>query len=1083
MKLDGGGLIGRIVAAFLTGNLAPLLLLLSVACGFAALAGTPREEEPQIVVPAADVVVRVPGASALEVERQVATKLEKLLLQIDGVEHVYSASRAGGAVVTVRFFVGEDREDSLVKLQTKLAMHADEIPPQVVDWVVEPISIDDVPIVAVTLHSERLDDHALRRVAEEIEAHLQQVPDSGRTTILGGRPRRIEVRFEPASLAARGIGVAQLAAALRAATTTAIAGTGEWLDRSWLVEPGAVGTDLATLGALVVGGEQGRPVHLRDVATLHDGAADRTAWVTFASGDAPPRPAVTLAIAKRKGADAVAVARSVRARLAELREQILPDGVEWSITRDQGRTADAKVDELLEGLWVAVAIVVLLIAMMLGWREGLVVASAVPITFALTLFVNWLAGYTINRVTLFALILALGLVVDDPIVDVENIHRHLRRGTRDPLRAVFDAVNEVRPPVILATLAVIVSFVPLFFITGMMGPYMRPMALNVPLAMLMSMLVAFTLTPWMSYRLFARRAVIAHGADPEAAAPLVRRIYGAVLMPLLRSRRWRWSTYAVTGALFAGALGLGVARDVPFKMLPYDDKDELQVLIDLPEGASLERTAAVAGALAQRARGLPDVVDVTSYAGVPSPLDFNGIVRKYDLRHGPHLADLRINLRSKHDRTLQSHEIALQLRAELAPLAADSGAVLQIVETPPGPPVLATIVAELRGPPQATPGELAAAAQLVAQRLAREPGVADVDTTVELARPELRFELDHEKGALHGITAAAVSELLRAAVGGDRVAVLHEPRDVEPLQVELRLAPWQRAAPAELARLPLPAIDGGVVALGEIGRFVEAEQPGVILRKDLERVQFITAEANGRAPAEIILDLQQDELPAGSEVPAPRPRPVGERSYLRRGGGVPWSLPAGFRVDWRGEGEWKITLDAFRDLGLAFLAACFGIYVLLVHETRSYRIPLVLMLSIPFTMLGILPGFWLLGRMFDRPVAGIGTPVFFTATAMIGMIALAGIAVRNAILLIDFIAAARRRGAALEDAILDSGAVRLRPIVLTAGTAMLAAIPITLDPIFSGLAWALIFGLLVSSLFTLVLVPVVYRGLAQRLAA
>ncbi|MBL8729617.1 MAG: efflux RND transporter permease subunit [Planctomycetes bacterium] len=1074
------GVIYRIVEVFLTGNLAPLLLILSIAAGAVALLVTPREEDPQIVVPVAEVIVDAPGASALEVERQITIPIERVVRGISGVEYVYSMSRRGQAVVTARFFVGENREDSLVKLHTTLQQHAATLPPQVRSWHVDTVSIDDVPILVAVLHSRTLDDHGLRRIAEELLARLQQVEDSGPATIHGGRPRLLSVRVDPVALAGRSLPFAAVEQALAAATTAATAGSSPQDDRMITVEASAIAPDAHALGELVIGTFAGQPVHLGEVAEVRDGPAEPDAYVLLfggaahAAAAAGPDHAVTIAVAKRRGANAVTVAEQLHARLDELRADVLPDDVSCTVTRDSGRTADGKVEELLEGLWVAIAIVVVLITMMLGWREAVVVALAVPITFGLTLLINHLTGYSINRVTLFALILSLGLVVDDPIVDVENIHRHLQRKDRPPLQAVLDAVDEVRPPVITATLAVILSFLPLFFITGMMGPYMRPMALNVPVAMLMSMVVAFTLTPWMSH-LLLRRTAAKGAAHAEAADgdPLVRRVYGAIMRPLLRSRGVRLAAFGGTAVLFAGALWLGASRAVPLKMLPFDNKTELQVLVDLDEGATVERTAAVVQDLAERVRGLPEVTEVTAYAGTPSPIDFNGMVRKYYLRRAPELGELRIGLLPKHDRRHQSHEIALRVRELLLPAASAAGAVLKVVELPPGPPVLATLVAEVRGPADASPPELDAAARTLAARLGREPGVVDVDTSAEATPDELRYRLDYEKAALHGIDAAQTAATLRTAVGGTMAAFLHEPRELNAPPVEVRLPLWQRADAGALGELRVPGSDGSLVALAELGTFDVVPRQGTIHRKNLERVAYVMAEAAGRPPAEIVLDVQADQHPAAASVAA-APRPLAARNMLRNGGGDPWSLPADYRIDWRGEGEWKITLDAFRDLGIAFFAACLGIYILLVHETRSYLLPLVLMLSIPFTILGILPGFWLLNLLLDTPVAGVGNPVFFTATAMIGMIALAGIAVRNSIILIDFVQGAERRGAAREEAILQSGAVRLRPIVLTAGAAILASIPITLDPIFSGLAWALIFGLVVSSAFTLVLVPVAY---------
>lgn len=1077
----GRSVTSRIVEAFLRGNLTVLLVVASLVVGAVALRATPREEDPQIVVPLADVLVSAPGCSAAEVERQVTARLEKLLHEVDGVEHVYSASAADGAVVTARFFVGEDREDSLLKLHNKLAMNADRVPPQVGGWVVKPVEIDDVPVVVFTLWSETQDDHVLRRVAEELERRLKQVPDTGRTEVVGGRPLKLLVRVDPQAAASRGVGWDRLATALRAADVRLPAGELDRAGVSHLVEAGRLLRGVDEVRDLVVGASGGAPVHLRDVAEVTLGPDEPTSYTRIGFGPgvdaarvpaalrdpARDHPAVSIAVAKRKGTNAVRVAEALLERMAELERDVLPDGVRWYVTRDSGATADDKVDELVEGLAVALVIVVVLLLLSLGWREALVVATAVPITFALTLLVNWLAGYTINRVTLFALILALGLVVDDPIIDVENIHRHLRRRGRDPLRAVLDAVDEVRPPIILATLAVIVSFIPMFFITGMMGPYMRPMALNVPLAMFMSLVVAFTVTPWMS--LHALKGAAAHGAGddaPDAASPL-HRAYGRVLRPFLRGRGARWALLLVTGLLFLLSGWLAADRRVPLKMLPFDDKDELQVVVDLPEGTPLERTEAVAAQLARHLRGVPEVTDVTTYAGLASPMDFNGLVRHHYLRRGDHVADLRVRLVRKDRRAHQSHELALRVRRGLEAIARENGADLSIVELPPGPPVLSTVVAEVRGRDDTPYERLVEAGRAVEARLRREPGVVDVASTIEAPQPRLRFDPDREKLRLTGLSEAEVAQAIRAAVAGAAVAVLHDPRDVDPTPVELRLPPAARTAVEELDALALVSRAGGVVRLSELGRWSLERRDQTIHRKDLRPVVYVTAELAGRPPADVVLDLQADR-----DAPA-APRPVEARSFLASGGGDPWSVAADVDVVWSGEGEWNITLDVFRDLGLAFAAACLGIYVLLVHETGSFFMPLILMVSIPLTVIGILPGFWLLGAG-AAPIDGWSNPTYFTATAMVGMIALSGLAVRNAILLIEFVQRALAEGRPLEEALVHAGAVRIRPILLTAGAAMLAAWPITLDPIFSGLAWALIFGLVVSTAFTLVIVPVAY---------
>jgi multidrug efflux pump subunit AcrB len=761
------------------------------------------------------------------------------------------------------------------------------------------------------------------------------------------------------------------------------------------------------------------------------------------------------------------------------------------ITRNQGETADAKVNELLEGLAVALLIVIGLVAWALGWREGLVVAVAVPITFSLTLLVNYFAGYTINRVTLFALILSLGLVVDDPIVDVENIYRHLRLRLEPPLQAVRTAVNEVRPPILLATLAVMISFLPMLFITGMMGPYMRPMALNVPVAMLMSMLVAFANTPWLAYHALRRRAE----AGGEAGGPPLEesgiyRGYRRVLEPLLDDARASRRLFAAIAALFVAAALLMALRAVPLKMLPFDNKNELQVMVNPPEGTTLERSDAIARRLAEVLRRAPEVRDFELYSGLASPMDFNGLVRHYFLRSGPHVAEIRVNLVEKRRREMRSHELALRLRRELEAVARAEGARIALVEAPPGPPVLATLVGELSAEPGVPYETLRAAARALEARLAREPGVADVDSTVEDDAPRLLFVTDQEKAALSGVSADDVAATVQLALAGAAAGQLHLPGEVDPLAIRLRLPRAIRSGEAPLLSLAVkgrPGIvklreRGGVrdapipiVRLGELGRFEARGAERAILRKDLRRVAWVYAEPVGRAPAEVAADVSADRVAgAGGGADAGGPRPLWRRTYLASGGGLPWSLPAGTALSWLSEGELDITADVFRDLGIAYGAALLGIYLLLVYQTGSYSMPWILMISIPLTLIGIMPGFWLLSAFGGGEVGGFANPTFFTATAMIGMIALSGIAVRNAILLIEFLHAELERGSGLREATLRAGAVRTRPILLTSGAAMLAAVPITLDPIFSGLAWALIFGLLVSTAFTLVVVPLAY---------
>ncbi|MAT72158.1 MAG: acriflavine resistance protein B [Planctomycetaceae bacterium] len=1086
----------RLVEAFLRGDVALLFVLVSLLLGGASLWLTPREEEPQIVVPMADVFVSAPGLSAAEVEQQVTRRIEKLLYQIDGVEYVYSMSRPGQSIVTVRFYVSEDREDSLVKLYNKINSNVDAIPPVVESWVIKPIEIDDVPIMIATLWTDRTDlygDHELCRLAEEVQNQLQAIGNTNQVWLTGGRPRRIRVLLDAQRLASRQTSPLQVAAALRASNVHQRAGEFEQQDEQLVVETGTFIKDAQDLPNLVVNIAGDRPVYLKDVAEIIDGPAEveTYSWIGFGpaddqrADDAATYPAVHIAVAKRKGANAVWVADAVHQRLQELSETHLPAGVHYRITRDYGETANDKVNELVEGLVVAVITVVGLIGLTIGWRPAIVIALAIPVCYSLTLFVNLMAGYTINRVTMFALILALGLLVDDPITDVENIARYFAMRILPPRESVLRAVQEVRPALILSTLAIIASFLPLFFITGMMGPYMGPMALNVPLTVTLSTVVAFMITPWMA--MVALRKL--HDRPGEEEYDITRRplyrLSRAVLGPIVDHRPLAWLVLAGIALLMVGACTLPLLRMVPLKMLPYDNKNEFQIVVDMPEGTTLERTDAVARQLAAAVAGQPEVRDYEVFVGTASPMDFNGMVRHYFLRRGANVADIRVNLAPKDKRVQQSHEILLRLRKPLAELAAELGANIKMVEVPPGPPVLATLTAEIYGPAGADYGRLLTAGEQVADRLAREPGVVDVDTSVEADQTRWVFEADKSKAALSGISTERIAQTLTVALDGLRATVLHQPAEVEPLWIELRLPRARRSAIDDLEELYVQGDGGELVQLGGLGRFVERTEDKTIYHKNLQRVVYVYGEIAGRPPADVIVDVQTDQIDAAKAAPtaassndvaaAAAPiRPVADRTWLAPGGGDPWSVRDDVRVEWAGEGEWKITLDVFRDLGLAFAAALLGIFVILMFQTGSRLLPVLIMLAIPLTLIGIMPGFWLLNVAWGAPVGGYANPTFLTATAMIGMIALAGIVVRNSVVLIDFIHMAQGEGLPLREAIIRSVAVRTRPIMLTAGTTLLANWVITLDPVFSGLAWAIIFGILTSTLFTLIVIPAVY---------
>ncbi len=1118
------GFTNAIVGAFLRSNLSIILVLLAAAVGVTALLITPREEDPQIIVPLADVYVNFPGYSAEEVEQLVATPLEKLLFEIDGVEYVYSMSRDEQAIITVRFYVGEDRERSLVKLFKRIDENIDIVPPGVTGWVVKPVEIDDVPVVTLTLTSATSDAYTLRRVAEEMSRRLSEVENLSRTYIVGGLSRTVYVYLDPDRMQAFGVSPIEIERAIRVTNTSGIVGGFAREDKTFRVEAGQAVLIPEELRELVVSVHGDRPVFLKDVCNIVDGPEEITQFVRHGWGPArgfeshrgfpgtvlgkaatnqtssEPQSAVTIAMAKKTGTNAVTVAEDVLSAAEKLKNEIVPDDIDVVVTRNYGLTADEKVNELIEALAVAVFIVVALLTLGMGWREALIVAVAVPVVFGLTLAVNLLFGFTINRVTLFALILSMGLLVDDPIVDVENISRHFKLHGRATRSIVLNAVSEIRLPLITATLAVMVSFLPLSFITGMMGPYMGPMALNVPVAMVMSMVVAFTITPWLAYHVLKHEhgsAEVKNGVeDPhdygKVRSSLLYRLFYPLMAPLLRSRRLAWGFLATMGALTFFAGGLAATRHVPLKMLPFDNKNELLLVLDFDEGATLERSDAAVREMEDYLQHVPEVTDVTSYVGVGSPMDFNGMVRHYYLRKGPNVAEVRINLVGKKSRRQQSHAIGLRIRDDLTRIAANHAANLKIVETPPGPPVLAGVVAEIYGRPDHSYEDIIEAAGIVRTRMTAEPGVVDVDDSVDADSPRLVFVTDKEKAAIHGVSVADVVDTLRVALTGSTAGIVHLPNERNPLRIELRLPRPNRSSTTDLSRIHVKGHGAELVSLAELGRWESSLVQKTIFHKNLHRLVYVFAETAGRPPADAVIDMTADRHEnedsadqnvahiGGGWVSNAEPRPVDDRTFFTRGSGIAWYVPQGFRVDFAGEGEWKITLDVFRDLGIAFGAALIAIYILLVSQTGSFVIPVVVMLAIPLSILGIMPGFWLLNVIAGGQVGGYADPIFFTATGMIGMIALAGIVTRDSIILVDFIHISLARGRTLFDAIMESRVVRLRPILLTAGTAMLSAAPIALDPIFSGLAWSLIFGLFASTVFTMFVIPIAYWLLYEK---
>ncbi len=1059
----------RFIRLFTVSQLPLLFLLISLLAGAAALVLTAREEDPQIIVPVMDVFVQYPGASSKEVEMQVTTPLEVLLSQIDGVKDVYSSSMPGMAVVTVRYYVGQDMVNSLVKTRDKMQANKDVIPSGVTQWIVKPVEIDDTPIVMLTLspQSNTYDSMSLRRIADELIARLRRTPKVGKSWVVGGAVKQISVYPDPGKLAARGITLVDIQGALVNNNINLQTGAFEQGNQEIQVQAGPFLKTPEQVAATVIKSINGKLVYLRDVARVIDGPEDPGHYtrigfgpavnkmnnIAYAVGDQPvtgeEREMVTIAIAKRKGSNAVTVAEQVLALTKSLQGTLIPDDVLITVTRNYGETADHKVNELVMHLSIAILTIVVLLALTLGFKESIIVSIAVPMTFAITLFFDLIFGYTINRVTLFALILSLGLLVDDPIVGVENIHRHYKLRKEPPLRALLTAVNEVQPPTILATFAVIMSFIPMFFITGMMGPYMAPMAFNVPIAMLLSLIIAFTVTPWASYRMLKND--YGKGSDKpfDIKQTFGFRLYQSILQPIIATpARSRWFLLAIFLA-FVGATMLAVTRVVPLKLLPFDNKNELQLIIDMPRGSTLEDTDKVAKALGQYLSTVNEITDYESYIGLASPMDFNGMVRHYYLRHGSYVGDIRINLLHKTEREQQSHQIALRIRPAIDKIKQQYGANIKIVELPPGPPVLSTVVAEVYGPPEASYADINSVSSRVKNALHNIEGVVDIDDFVEAPHQLLQFNLNRKQAALNGITVGQVAQTLRLALAGVKTGTIHIVSERLPLFIQLQLPRAMRSSASDLMALRVRTHAGKLIPLSEIGTMVKQTVDQTIYHKNLQRLSYVTAEMAGRSPVEAIFDLND---------------------WLENN-----PLPQGYHAEMSGEGEWKITVDVFRDLGLAFAAAMVMIYVLLVGQTGSLGIPLIMMIAIPLTVIGIMPGFWFI-NLFTESVGQYPNPIYFTATAMIGMIALAGIVVRNSIILIDFIEHTYNRDQqiTLAEALIEAGATRLKPILLTAAAAVFGATIIVLDPIFSGLAWSFIFGIIASTMFSLIVIPVAY---------
>ncbi len=1054
-------LAGSVAHAFINSKLTPLFIMAALFAGAFAIWMTPREEEPQIIVPMLDVFVGVPGASPAEVEQRASIPMERLLREVPGVEYVYSISQPGMSMIIVRFYVGTKEEDAIVKTYNKLYSNFDRIPQGVSKPLIKVRSIDDVPILALTLWGQHYGSYQLRQIADELTYRLKQISDVSQAKIIGGLPRQVRVVLDTQRLAAYGMTAGAVVAQLQQANARSISGSFAQDNQEFEVEAGRFLGNADDLKQIVVGVYQGKPVYLRDVAAnIVDGPAEPQDYVLYANAAGAPKnaqlgavggefPAVTITLAKRKGTNATVISEEAEKKVASLRGYLLPSDLNVTVTRNYGETAKDKSNELLEHLLIATVSVTLLIGLALGWRESGVVLIAIPVTLALTLFIFYFFGYTLNRVTLFALIFSIGILVDDAIVVVENVVRHFRlpssRGR--PLSDVaVEAVDEVGNPTILATFTVVAAILPMAFVRGLMGPYMRPIPVGASAAMMFSLIVAFVVSPWAALRLL--RHYSSDGGHQHDTEGWTTRLYRRIMNPLIHDPRRRWIFFGSIAVLLLMACSLVYFKLVKVKMLPFDNKSEFQVIIDMPNGTTLEQTTHVAQELGQYLGKQPEVANYEIYAGTSGPYNFNGLVRHYFLRRGANQADIQVNLLNAHQRSAQSHEIAKRLRPGLDAIGNRYGARLKVAEVPPGPPVLETLVAEVYGPDYQQQIALARQIKHVFQTT---PGVVDVDWYVE--DPEVKYDLkvDLDKAALHGVSAAEVMHTLQIGLDGTTAGLLHVPDAREEIPIRVQLSRADRSSIQSLEQLKLPSTGGGQVSIGELTDLEKKPIDTTRYSKNLRPVVYVLGDVAGaeESPVYAIEKMKQkiDQL-----------RGPGGYRIQQYNLDMPKSTD---RLSMKWDGEWHITIEVFRDLGLAFAAVLVLIYVLVVGWFRSFIIPLVIMAPIPLTLTGILPAHWLMGA-------------FFTATSMIGFIAGAGIIVRNSIILVDFIELRRAQGMALEEAVVDAGAVRFRPMLLTAAAVVVGASVILFDPIFQGLAISLMAGEVASTLISRMAVPVLY---------
>ncbi|WP_157208058.1 efflux RND transporter permease subunit [Mariniflexile maritimum] len=1050
------GISGKIAHFFINSKLTILLMIGLMIIGTYSSFLIPREEEPQINVPMADVMVGYPGANPSEVENRVVKPLEKIISNIKGVEHVHSMAMNGQAVIIVQFYVGEDTERSYVKLYDELMKHENMFPQGVYKPIVKTRSIDDVPMLGLTLWSEHYDDFQLRQMAEELTSEIEKVKDVSITKVIGGRNRELKVVLDKDKMAGNNVDALGIMQMVQANNSSSQSGSFVNNDTEYLITTGRFLETKEDVENLVVGVNKNMPVYLKQVANIEDGPASAKSYVAFGFGQTHEAykdfkseyPAVTISVSKVKGADAMKISEKIITHIDKLKSTLIPNDVHVEVTRNYGETASDKVGELLLHLGVAILAVTILVMLAMGWRGGLVVFFSVPLTFALTLFAYYMLGYTLNRITLFALVFVVGIVVDDSIIIAENMHRHFKMKRLPFKQAAIYAINEVGNPTILATFTVIAAILPMAFVSGMMGPYMSPMPIGASIAMILSLFVALTVTPYLGYHLLQEKDEQAHKEEAGLETSRIYKIYKKVEQPFLDNPKKRNLMFVVTILLLLGSVVMFFTKSVAVKMLPFDNKNEFQVVIDMPEGTTLERTAMVTQEIAQYLKTVPEVVDYQNYIGASAPITFNGLVRHYDMRGGSNMADIQVNLLHKENRDLQSHDIAKIVRPNIQKIAKKFNANVKIVEVPPGPPVLSTLVAEVYGPNY---DEQIKVANQVKHILENTVDVVDADWMVEADQVEYRLEVDKEKAMLNGIAPQQIVGNLTYLLQEYPIANLYDETSNDNVSIVLSLDDKDKTSLQDIQNLKIKGSRGNVIPVNDLVSVKKETLDHNIYRKDQKRVVYVLADMAGEleSPVYAILGmnekLQKIELPKGYKI---------NELYI----GSP-SEETDFTVKW--DGEWQITLEVFRDLGTAFLVVIVIIYMLIVGWFQNFKTPLVMMVAIPLSLVGIVLGHWMLGA-------------FFTATSFIGMIALAGVMVRNSVLLIDFIEIRLNDGIPLKQAIIDAGAVRTTPILLTTGAVVIGASIILFDPIFQGLAISLVAGAIVSTLLTLIVVPLIY---------